>query len=205
MSIGRDLYLDIGKIGVTLGIQVEDFPELELEYEHGYKNGSKSRLTWGDATEAGRGQRKIVPSWQEIDDTEDVLTLRLKDELAGFHVDFDQSYEFVTSDNARYEQYLSTNATAADKKIRIQSQSPESNLFTTTLKVSRWFLEEKIFTSSAYQFQHLTNKENEDLREYDQYYSLTTYSNPEQKVGAFTENQMDLHRWTANLSAFPWE
>ena len=200
----RDLHLNIGKFGFETGLTLERLPELSLAYEREFKNGTKSRLTWPFAKEAGQAQ-KIAPSWQEIDETVDTFILKGHQEVAGLNLHGEQRWEASRSENFREEDNLATTGVASDTKIRRQNQIPTANLLTTTLGGEGSFLEEKVFISSGYQFTHIKDSEFETLAEYSQDGVLTNYSNPEQEPNNHANSHYDAHSWVENIMVTPWK
>lgn len=199
----KDLRLDIGKFGLETGLTLEGWPEFSLGYEREFKDGTKSRLTWVTAKEAGEA-RYIAPSWQEIDETVDSFVLKAKkDDVAGFDLHGEQRWEFARTETFREEKFLATTGVASDTKIRQQNQGPQSILLATTLGSERSFLEDKVFVSSGYHFNHLKNREIETAMERSAAGVITNYSRGENKIDARADNDYDSHTWVQNVTVSP--
>lgn len=202
IKLDRDLYLDIGKIEVEAGLRMEDVPEVTLKYEHEYKEGAKSRLTWGGVVEGLT--RKTAPSWQEVDESVDVFEIEAAHQVAGFDIDVDQRFEDISTRLRRYERNYSVNTTASQNITRIQDQQPESFYSGTGLRASRWALEDKIHSSFGYHYQYIKTTEWESLKEYNVVMAPTCAStNCENKDGAFSTAQSDLQDFVWSGDYFP--
>lgn len=202
----RQLALDIGKLSVETGMTIEGWPELSFQYERAFKDGTKSWLAWTPVTQ-GTVAKNIGPSWQDIDEVVDSFNLKASHEVAGFGLEGQQRWEFARTETFREERSLSTNtsaATASERKIRRQDQAPQSILMTTTLGTQRQFLEEKVFFSSGYHFNHMKNREFESLLEFDENGNPKNFSNPKQQVNARADNTYDTHAWVSNMVYSPW-
>jgi hypothetical protein len=197
----RDLRLDIGKFELETGLTLENLPELTFLYEREYKDGLKSKLSWGEAEEATANfTRNITPTWLEIDEIVDVFGLTATDEIAGFALSGEQRWERGRSEALRQELDLSTTHGSGDDKIRRQDLAPETNLMTTTLKAQRGFKEDKVFFSSGYQFNHMNNREFESLSEYNGLTgALFSYAFPEQKPNNRADIDYDAHAWVNSM------
>jgi hypothetical protein len=195
-ELDQDLELDISHFAVEFGPHLGDeAPEIGFYLERHTKNGRKSRLTWVGVKE-GATTRNIGPSWQDLDETTDILGFKAGTEFGGFNVNLDQRWEFVRISSMREERNLSTNATASEKKIRRQFQEPETDLMVTTLRAEKWLQDNKSFVGFAYRFQEMDNSENETLSEFDENGNPRSFSNPKNKPNAFAENDLDTHTWT---------
>jgi hypothetical protein len=195
----RDLKLDIGKLEVETGLTLEGLPELTFLYEREYKDGLKTKLSWGESEETpatGNATRNIVPTWLEVDEIVDVFEFGASDEIAGFALSGEQRWELVRSEALREELDLSTTHSSGDDKIRRQDLAPEATLMTTTLKAERGFQDNKAFFSSAYRFNHMNNREFESLSEHNGLTgALTNFTYPEQKPNSRADTDYDAHTW----------
>ena len=198
-ELNRDLRMDIGHLLVEMGTAPSDTSEIGLMYERHSKDGQKSRLSWG-AVKENATTRNIAPSWQDIDEITDIVALKGKNEVAGFTVNGEQRFEFVQADLFREERNLSpTSKTAADKKIRQQTQEPKADVMTTTLRGERWFLNDKTFVSLGYRYSLINNDEFETLYEFDESGTPRSFPNPKNKPNARADNAYDAHAWLAHF------
>ncbi|GEM_PF-781753 len=201
-KLDRELALDIGHLRLETGLTIEDWPRLTLMYEREFKDGTKSRLTWTPVKE-GSLARNIGPSWQEINEVVDTFALKAEHDIAGFNLSGDQRWEYVRSETTREEDFLATTGVAADNKIRVQTQNPESNLMTSTFGVERWFKEDKLFTAGAFRYAHMTNQELENILEMNQFRNVVNFTNPKQIRDARADNEYHNYIWTGNLMVIP--
>ncbi len=203
IELDRDLYLDIGKIEVEAGLRMEDLPEVTFKYEHEYKKGAKSRLTWASVIEGG-WTRKISPSWQELDEEVNAFDLEGKHEIGGYEVEVEQRFEDISTNSRRYEKNYSVNPTLSQKVIRVQDQEPDSYYSGTGLRVGKWFWGDKVHSSGGYHFQYVKTTEWENLKDYDE--NMAAYcssANCENKSGAFSSAQNDIQDFVWNAEYFP--
>lgn len=202
-KIEKELHLDIGHIAVEAGLRLEDLPKLTFEYEHEWKKGAKSRLTWTPVRE-GSTSRNIGPSFQEIDEVGDLFAIEAEHEVKGFELSGKQEWEFSRSENMREEASLANSATASQTQIRDQIQNPESQMASTTLGIQRWFNNDKMFASTAYHHARLTNQELEYILEMNSSRSLVNMSAfAEQVVGARAENKYKSNTYVGNFMMTP--
>ncbi len=197
------LQLDIGHFSIEAGLTPEELPDISFLYEREYKDGAKSHLTW-TAVREGAITRNIGPSWQDIDEIVDVFAIKASHDVKGVTLNGEQRWEFVRSELSREEKNLSTTATAADKKIRVQNQAPETNWVTTTLGAEKWFWNEKALASVGYRFAHLRNREVESIFEMNEQRVITNFANPKQVRDARADNDFDSHTWVVHSMMVPW-
>ncbi len=210
----KDLSLNIGEFSAEAGLRRENLPELTLNYTREFKTGTKSRLSWTSVTvgpTASGGSpdvlRKIGPSWQEIDEIVDKFDIKAEDDFAGFNWQAEQGWEYVRSRNTRQEKYLSNTPNGAsgsnsDQRIRDQVTEPRSDLITTVLGLNRWFMKDKLYTSSGYRFSQINSRELENIFEYDQNGRIRSFSNAEQVRDAHSDNLFTTNTWVGNVTAY---
>ncbi len=201
-KIDRELALNIGHLRIETGLTLEDWPRITFEYEREWKDGTKSRLTWGSVKE-GSVTRKTAPSWQEIHEIGDIFAVKAEHEIKGVELSGDQRWEFNRSENMREEINLATTGVASDTKIRDQIQNPESQMMTTTLGAKRWFREDKVFTAAAYRYARITNQELETILEMNSSRSVINFTNPENVRDARARNKLNSYTYTGNLMIVP--
>lgn len=201
-KLNQELELKIGKFEVEAGLlPKEGRPEIGFLYEHEYKDGAKSSLAWGTSRE-GATSRKTVPAWRQIHETVDNFTLKGRHEIAGVTLKADQGLELFRSRGKLYQQYLSTNAVATQRLIRIQNTEPTATMWTTNVAADKWFLKEKAHAESAYRFIYLKNRENENLKEFNP--DLTPLvGGSEQKFNAWSNNSYGSNRAVLGFTGFP--
>lgn len=204
IALDRELELQIGHLRVEAGMTLPDVPHLSAAYERRYKEGSKSRLTWG-AVKEGSVSRSIAPSFQEIDEIVHSVELNESHILKETDIKGQQYWEWLSAETLREEQNFATTGVAADSKIRDQYQTPQSRLFSTTESIERWFQDEKIFATGAYHFITMSASESENIFEMDQNRVITNFTNPKQIRNARADNEYDSHAWTTSLMVLPWD
>ena len=195
-SLSRDLFLDIGHFGIEAGITIPDLPNISVYYDHNYKDGSKSMLDWGSA--AGITTKKIIPAWKEIKESVDTFGIKGDYTEKGYHFTGDQRWEISTDKTKDVEPTVSS-ATGPGNEIR-QYFTTDTTVMTTMLGADKWYLNDKVFASSAYRFEHLKNDQVQRLATFNRDGGLTAASNPD----GDGRNNQDVNSWVLNLMASPW-
>lgn len=193
-----DLVLNIGEFKITGHAKLDRLPDVTLTYEHEYRDGMKSRLTWGAVQEGGLS-RNVAPSWQDVDEATDSFEVRLDDTFKGFDWYVSQYWEFYEGDYTRYERNVSTNTTASQNKTRDQHQDPEADRISTQMGFERWFAKDKGFFSSGYRFSQIDNSELESIFERNSAGVITSFSNPKQIRDSYATNQFVSNTWVGHL------
>ncbi len=84
-SLGRDLYLDIGRGWADLGLTLPGWPEMVIGYEYQYRQGNESSLSWASASPVGPAA--IAPASDYIQEHTHILKFDLDGEFAGTRVE----------------------------------------------------------------------------------------------------------------------
>ncbi len=97
----NELHIDRGSIWVETGLTLPDKPSFTLRYEHDYRQGQMDSTSWGDTgLTGGFGTRNIVPTFQDINETRDVITADVKDTLGNTAAGLGLRYEINRSDDS---------------------------------------------------------------------------------------------------------
>ena len=90
----NELHVDRGSVWVEAGLTVPDKPAFTVRYEHDYRRGQKDSTSWGDTTlTGGFGTRNMVPTFQDIDETRDIIQADVKDKLGNTDAGLGLRYE----------------------------------------------------------------------------------------------------------------
>ena len=99
----NELYINRGSVWFEAGLTLPDKPSLIIRFEHDYRQGQMDSTSWGD-NDTGTGgappDRKIVPTFQNIDETRDILTADVKDKLGNTDAGLGLRYEIDRSDDS---------------------------------------------------------------------------------------------------------
>jgi hypothetical protein len=95
-----DLSLDHGRAFFEAGLTLPNKPVLTFKFNHEFKNGQEDSTSWGDLTIPGYGDRKIVPSFWDIDETRDTFEADIKHTLSNTTFGAGLRYEISKTDDA---------------------------------------------------------------------------------------------------------
>jgi hypothetical protein len=97
----NELHIDRGSVWFEAGLTVPDKPSFTIRYEHDYRQGMMDSTSWGDTgLTGGFGTRNIVPTFQDIDETRDIVTADVKDKLGNTDAGLGVRYEIDRSDDS---------------------------------------------------------------------------------------------------------
>src|SRR3989338_2477359 len=147
---------------------LETAPGVSLSYERDTRDGIKNMLSWGSVVEGVT--RKILPAWQEVDQTTDAITLKGNTEIAGINLSGQQRAEFF-SGRVFLEDATTTTA------FQSHAKEPQAKLLVSSLKADRWVVDDKTYLAFAYQFQHLRNDMADTVRVYNTAGATTSSGN----------------------------
>ncbi len=205
-TLPQDLELDIGHFAVEVGKGSAKDSILSLGYEHNTKEGSKSTLNWAYAKDAAFGtatanQRKITPSFYDIDNITDTVKLKGKTDVAGFTVKGEQKYSFFDGKSLNQEQLYSSATTASENKITQQIEFPQTKGLSTTVRAERWTAKDKTFMSFGYRFGQLRNSVIETERDYTSAGNFTRagFLSGGRFRNGHAQNIQDTHTWTGQV------
>jgi len=92
-TLGRDLYLDIGRAWIDFGLTRPNLPLIVLGYEYQFRQGAKSTLEWG-----GPDGKNIYPAAEDIDEQTHIVKFDLNYDFYGWHLEDNARVEFYRSD-----------------------------------------------------------------------------------------------------------
>lgn len=147
-SLDRDLDMDIGKVWLEFGREVEDGISFLLGYEYSYKNGDKSILGWNTAKQGGT-TKYIHPSTKHIDEQVHIIKVDVSTDIDGLAVE--DNFRFEIYDNSTERSDLSPQSVSG---VKGGSEHPVSEDFDHTqflnaLSGEKW-LNDWLFVSAGY-------------------------------------------------------
>ena len=98
-----EMHIDRGDAWIELGLRVPNWPEITIRYEHEFRDGQKDSTTWGDTTLTGlpvNPTRKIVPSFRDIDEKRDIVSLEISKTIGNTDVLLGMRYEHTKDDDS---------------------------------------------------------------------------------------------------------
>jgi phosphate-selective porin len=156
-----EMHIDRGDAWVELGLRVPNWPEITVRYEHEFRDGQKDSTTWGDTTLTGlpvNPTRKIVPSFRDIDETRDIVSLEISKTIGNTDVLLGMRYEHNKDDDSLNMERNAgqVGVVPAGQRFVTQLQKDDVDLFSghgitvTRFSDSLWF-------TAGYSYTTLTN------------------------------------------------
>lgn len=153
-EIDRDLFLDIGDFKVDAIVAKDDMPKCTFSYERKYRTGTESLLAWNSVVAPNGLTYKILPSFRELDDTTDMLRMKVEHSVQGFDVSVEQAWEKVhTKAFQNISETFNLLSGLITSGARNKDDNVHSDAYTTTMRVSKE-CSEKIFVSTDLLFNH---------------------------------------------------
>jgi hypothetical protein len=158
-----EMHIDRGDAWVELGLRVPDWPEITVRYSHEFRFGQKDSTIWGDTNLTGLPPpfdptRKIVPSFRDIDEKRDIVSLEISKTIGNTDVLLGMRYEHNTNDySLNFErgagQLPPVVSPPGQQRKVTQTQNDDVDLFSghgitvTRLTDSLWFTAGYSYTS----------------------------------------------------------
>jgi hypothetical protein len=158
-----EMHIDRGDAWVELGLRVPDWPEITIRYSHEFRFGQKDSTIWGDTNLTGLPPpfdptRKIVPSFRDIDEKRDIVSLEISKTIGNTDVLLGMRYEHNTNDySLNFErgagQLPPVVSPPGQQRKVTQTQNDDVDLFSghgitvTRLTDSLWFTAGYSYTS----------------------------------------------------------
>ena len=148
----NEFALDRGDIWVELGLRIPDAPEITIRYDHEYRYGQKDSTEWGTgylsnnySATASLGQRKVMPTFLNINESRDILTFdATKTVFGNTDLGIGMRYEYNKNNDSENENNLG-NKGAANQTWLTQNNRLDLNLYNghftsvTRFNDSFWF------------------------------------------------------------------
>jgi len=206
-----DLHVDISYFKLEAGLGEISDPFLDVSYEHNVKDGNKSLLQWTPAynnaywaaTSKTSTYREIGPSYQSVDDTTDIVTLKEKKDIAGVTIKGEQTAEVDYNHNITYMPYLSPDTSATiQNQLRIQDESPNAKLFGSGVRFEKWMLNDSNFVGFGYHYNHTRDSDGLQNEEENSVTGvITDYASARQSLWSYSRAAEDEHVWTTNFNS----
>lgn len=137
---GRGMHLDAGVAWIEVGVANPGEAEVALRYTHRYRQGLKDSTIWGrTGLTGGAGNRGIVPSFREIDETRHTIEGRASHTVADTDLGGGLRFERYSQDNTLNLRQFPTQP--AEQRIE-QTDGVSSDLFSanawTSTQLTEW-------------------------------------------------------------------
>jgi hypothetical protein len=164
IELDEDLYVDIGRFYVELGLTLPKWPQLVLGYERDYRDGHKSMIEWGTATGGGRS-RGVFPALKDIDDVVDIYRVEIDHDFGRVHVGDQFRFEHYRMDAYRLDDssYFFPNPLPTTT-VTVREEYRHNALANTFHMDSH--LNEKVYWSLGYLYSRLDGDPSTDVNTY---------------------------------------
>ncbi len=146
-SLGRDLYLDIGKAWVDFGLTLPNLPRMVIGYEYDYQRGAEATTSWG-AAGTGANIRSIAPNSESISEGTQIIKFDLDANVKGVAIAERFRGEFYTL-GTQYTNLASRNAVTQNVKEH-DGYFQGANTIQAETKFKDW-----LFVSGGYLYSRL--------------------------------------------------
>ncbi len=156
--------LDRGTIWAELGLRMPNVPEITIHYAHDFREGQKDSLSWGQTFQTGLknagnnnqlNARAIVPSFRDINESRDTITLDGSKTYGNTDVSLGGIYEYVNNSDSlnisRYPAVQPATTTFSTPSFITQKDKEKSDLFSGHGAIVTRFSDE-LWLSSAYSY-----------------------------------------------------
>ena len=98
-----EMHIDRGDAWIEMGLRAPNWPEITIRYDHEFRFGQKDSTVWGDTNQTGllppyNSTRKIVPSFRNVDEKRDIISLEASHTFGNTDVLLGMRYEHNTND-----------------------------------------------------------------------------------------------------------
>ncbi len=192
--LNADPKLDIGNFNLEAGRDTED-TGVSIGYQRQTKEGIKSMQSWGNGNTSSL-VRMIVPSWNEISETTDAVTLKGNTKVGGFNVEGKQRYEFFQNRSFREDSNPGAGTGSTAAVFYHDEHEPQAKLLTSSLKADKWIIDDKTYVAAAYQFVHQRNTSQETVGAFNSVRALVSSTKNRVEV---SNNLYDANTWVQQL------
>ena len=147
------MHIDRGQLWFESGLRMPGKPQLTFRYEHDFRNGQKDSTSWGITSLTGVGDRGIVPSFWDIDETRDTFALELKHTVKKTDWGVGVRYEMLDQNNSRN---MRQQPYEPDDRFVTQRDKVDTDLFNAHAFTDTRF-NDKVMLTSGYSFTTLDN------------------------------------------------
>lgn len=148
-TLGKDLYLDIGKAWADFGLTLPHWPRMVFGYEYDYKRGDEATTAWG-SDQIPRDERNIAPNSKHLDEGTHIIKFDLDANVKGVAIE----------DSFRGEFYkLNTHYTNIAARASISQNASDSTHYfqgANSFRVERQFTS-WLFGSGGYLYSRLNS------------------------------------------------
>ncbi len=139
-----NLAVDRGEVWFETGLVMPGKPNVAFRYSHQFRDGQKGSTEWGQTTQGALGQRGIVPTFLDLDETRDVFALDAKHTLG--KTDFGAGVRYEVSDNDDSRNFRRQPLETADRFVTDREEI-KTDMFSTHAFSETRLTEQLLFTS----------------------------------------------------------
>jgi mono/diheme cytochrome c family protein len=194
LSLDQDLFLDVGKAWVDLGLTLPQWPRMVFGYEYDYRTGNEAVTAWQN-NHRGAASRNVAPASKNINEGTHVIKFDLNAEVKGMTIEDRFRGEFYGL-NTHYTN-LSARGNAgqyvAQKVTEKNTYFQGANSIVLQKQFNDWF-----YGSGGYFYSHL---------DADSSFTNVTILGARSFFGSMPDISLERESHVANLNALfgPWE
>jgi len=172
----NELALDRGTIWAEAGLRMPNLPEITIHYSHEFRDGQKDSTSWGQSFNTGltnpggtgnaTNARAFVPSFRDINESRDTITLEGNKTYGNTDINLGGRYEYVNNSDS---QYIARYPGAVNQNFITQTDKERSDLFSGHGSTVTRF-NENLWLTAAYSYTTIDSNIAGGSRIYGQYY-----------------------------------
>ncbi len=144
-----ELAVDRGEAWFEAALTLPDLPVLTFRYSHQFRDGQKDSTSWGDTgITGGFGNKKITPSFWDLNEQRDTFEGSLKHTVDITKIDVGLSYELTHNDDSLNEHL---NPTESTDRYMTQHEVLQADAFSVHATTETWF-NDKLLFATGYSF-----------------------------------------------------
>lgn len=147
LTLNRDLYLNLGRAWVDMGLNLPRWPKMTVGYEYRYTDGDEAMTSWSPVVQYGI-TRNIAPNFQALNEKINIVKFDLDHELQGWRFEDNFRAEFYQLDTGRSyaaKSYPEDNRLVSERVTQEQDSFNWANALRVEKQFKPWLL-----TSAGY-------------------------------------------------------
>lgn len=151
--------MDRGHYWFEGGLRVPNLPDVTLRYDRLFRDGDKSSTSWGDSgMTGGLGSRGFAPAFRDIDETRDIISLEISQQLpklSDTELGLGVTYESSEIDNSL--NIVRRPGEAGSERFVTQNDSVDSDVYSVHAYSTTPLADGRARVSASYSYTNLQN------------------------------------------------